>query len=66
MKIVGRDSEVFDYYENMSIGDVFLKLENGIVYMHTDRGAANLEDGYVDDLDNFTLVRKLDVELLIK
>ena len=65
MKIVRNNQKLNKEYRDISIGEVFIRISDGDVYMRTENGALSLEDGYYYNIGDKSRVRLLDVELHI-
>lgn len=63
MKIVRKNQNIDKYYEDISIGEVFINIVDGDIYMRTEYGALSLEDGYYYTVEGDDKVELLDVEL---
>lgn len=63
MKIVRNNRNIEKYYEDVSIGEVFINIADGDIYMRTEYGALSLEDGYCYNVEGDDKVELLDVEL---
>lgn len=63
MKIVRKNQNIDKYYEDVAIGEVFLNIVDGDIYMKTEYGALRLEDGYYYTVEGDDRVELLDVEL---
>lgn len=63
MKIVRNNRNIEKYYEDVSIGEVFINIVDGDIYMRTEYGALSLEDGYYYTVEGDDRVELLDVEL---
>ena len=63
MKIVRNNQNIEKYYEDVSIGEVFINVVDGDIYMRTEYGALSLEDGYYYTVEGDDRVELLDVEL---
>ena len=63
MKIVRKNQNIEKYYEDVSIGEVFINIADGDIYMRTEYGALSLEDGYYYSVEGDDRVELLDVEL---
>ena len=63
MKIVRKNQNIEKYYEDVAIGEVFINIADGDIYMRTEYGALSLEDGYYYNVKGDDRVELLDVEL---
>lgn len=63
MKIVRKNQELIKDYSEIGIGEVFLNIADGDIYMKTEYGALSLEDGYYYNIEGDDEVELLDVEL---
>ena len=63
MRIVRKNQSTNKYYEDVSIGEVFINIVDGDIYMRTEYGALSLEDGYYYNVEGDDRVELLDVEL---
>lgn len=63
MKIVKKNQNDHKCYEDISIGEVFINIVDGDIYMRTEYGALGLEDGFYYNVEDDDKVELLDVEL---
>ena len=63
MKIVRKNQKLIKDYSEIGIGEVFLNIADGDIYMKTEYGALSLEDGYYYSIEGDDEVELLDVEL---
>ena len=63
MKIVKKNQNDNKCYEDISIGEVFINIVDGDIYMRTEYGALSLEDGYYYNVEDDDAIQLLDVEL---
>ena len=63
MKIIRNNQSTNKYYEDVRIGEVFINIADGDIYMKTEYGALSLEDGYYYNVEDNDAIQLLDVEL---
>lgn len=63
MKIVRKNENINKKYEDINIGEVFVCIADGEIYMKTEHGALDLESGFYYTIEDYCEVELLDVEL---
>ena len=63
MNIVRKNENINKKYEDIHIGEVFVCIADGEIYMKTEHGALDLESGYYYTIEDYCEVELLDVEL---
>lgn len=65
MEIVRKDKNIINYSE-VAVGEVFICIRNNNIYMKTDQGVINLDDGYCYNIEDGEKVRVVKAKLYIE